>query len=408
MSLLRPVALGLVMLAGCAPPTAMTLDFSTNVPCPADRATRYLAIAIGGNDDAVESAFTEVFDAQRCDDARGVIGTYTFRPPKNDPQLTVNIRAALSPDGDAEHVCSPGDRLADPNHCIVARRRVRFTPGAVLRIPIAFQSSCLGKPCQPDETCVTGGLCVPKTATTSCAVGQSCEVQLPGCDIDGAPFAAGAPNPANPCERCVPTVSTSAWSPAEGLACADDANDCTTDVCGNTGTCLHVDAVDDTACGQGKFCTSGQCQPGCFVGNVAYHEGAVNPANPCEQCDTASSSTAWSTLADGLTCPDEGDPCTADSCGGGACVHQPLADGTDCGGGKVCIAAACAPVSSARPVTALKASREAHTSGSESAFVYSTRSSKLAGGRAGERRAGGGGRHARGAGEAAGRAARER
>lgn len=332
------VLLVVMTCLACAPPTAMTIEFSTNLPCPGDRTARYLGVAIGGTEDAVESAFTEIFDANGCDAATGVIGTYSFRPPDGDRSMTVNVRAALSPGGDVEHVCNAQDRLSDPTHCIVARRRVRFTPGAVLRVPINFQESCLGKPCTPNETCVTGGLCVPKDVAAKCSSGSTCQVDLQGCDIAGTHYEAGAAKPGDTCFRCRPAESTTDFS---GAACIDDSNGCTTEQCGPAGECLHLAVADGQSCGPGRFCKNAACQQGCVIASVEYPDGTANPNNECEVCDGSRNTAGWSPANEGGACPDEGNTCTSDACTAGTCAHDALPDGTNCGGANICTGGVC-------------------------------------------------------------------
>ncbi|QRN94478.1 hypothetical protein JRI60_35890 [Archangium violaceum] len=65
--------------------------------------------------------------------------------------------------------------------------------------------------------------CTPATSATawtqradgtSCNPGQVCSagVCTPKCFIDGVVYAAGAPNPGNACETCVPATSTTRWT----------------------------------------------------------------------------------------------------------------------------------------------------------------------------------------------------
>lgn len=79
-------------------------------------------------------------------------------------------------------------------------------------------------------------------------------------------MAVGAIDPANACAHCDPAVSPDEWTPRpEGAACAE-----------------------------GQVCEAGACTAKCFIGGVFYAADALNPANACEQCTPATSTTAWS------------------------------------------------------------------------------------------------------------------
>ena len=157
----------------------MMVEFTTNLPCPTERTAPYLGIAYGGDENAVETIFTEVFNGRQCDDQTGVLGTYAFRPLPADREQTIFLRAALAPAGDVEAFCSPKDSSFDARRCVIARRRIRFTPGATLRVPLLFHDSCLGKPCEVNETCVVGGRCVSKILITpTCRPNETCVVEI--------------------------------------------------------------------------------------------------------------------------------------------------------------------------------------------------------------------------------------
>lgn len=79
-------------------------------------------------------------------------------------------------------------------------------------------------------------------------------------------MAAGSTDPANACAHCDPAISSNEWSPRpEGAACAE-----------------------------GQVCEAGACTAKCFIGEAFYAADTLNPANACEQCTPATSTTAWS------------------------------------------------------------------------------------------------------------------
>ncbi|MDY0000383.1 MAG: DUF4215 domain-containing protein, partial [Polyangia bacterium] len=132
--------------------------------------------------------------------------------------------------------------------------------------------------------------------------GEAC---IAGCEIDGTLYTAEQMNPGNECEACRPTVSRSAWSSrVAGTPCAEDLLGCTADRCDGAGACIHP--VED----------------GCLIAGVCITADATDPGNPCAACLPALRRDAYSALAPGVVCPDDGQPYTMDVCdGAGACIH---------------------------------------------------------------------------------------
>src|SRR5262249_7351125 len=74
--------------------------------------------------------------------------------------------------------------------------------------------------------------------------------------------------------------------------------------------------ADGTMCGAGQSCASGSCEDVCFIGSVLYPAGTLNPVDACQACTPTSSITAWSDLADGTTCG------AGHVCAGGSCENE--------------------------------------------------------------------------------------
>lgn len=154
------------------------------------------------------------------------------------------------------------------------------------------------------ETACEGG-----TVCTDNAVGVDASCVNDRCIIDGQSFPDGTANPADPCQRCASTVSTSSWTPlAENEACDDgryctvntrclsgsctgSARDCCTQAGISCSGCRNVwcDEGDDSchseaagegeACNDGLFCTAGTtCQTGTCTGGGAYTCADTLPA----------------------------------------------------------------------------------------------------------------------------------
>ncbi len=153
----------------------------------------------------------------------------------------------------------------------------------------------------------------------------------------------------------------------------DDSNACTDDSCAADSECANVpnDANDpddglfcnglEIGCDNGRIiiepgsipdcddglaCTSDSCieatdqcdhtlEPGfCLIVGMCHGDGAVNPANECQICDTAIAPEAWTAGPAGAVCGNQGeDDCDhADGCdGNGACSLNLEPFGWPCG-----------------------------------------------------------------------------
>jgi len=159
--------------------------------------------------------------------------------------------------------------------------------------------------------------------------------------IGGTTYASGAANPANVCQVCKPAASTSSFSNAD----------------------------EGTSCGGGKYCDAGSCKTGCFIAGAFYADGAANPANACQTCQTSFAATSWTTAANGASC-GTGQVCSAGTCQSGCWISGALvgsgvtnstnvcqickpastttawsvnSDGTSCGSGQICDSGSCQP-----------------------------------------------------------------
>ena len=235
---------------------------------------------------------------------------------------------------------------------------------------------------EPDGTgCASGGVCSSGTCVADCFIG-------------GVLIPAGTVDPLNGCQICTPATSTTTWSnEPDGLSCGSGqfcssgtcASDCfisgvlvpastvnpanACQVCTPaTSTTTWTTEPDGTSCASGEVCSSGACVADCFLRDLLILAGTGNPANACQVCTPAASTTSWSSIADGTTCNDgnactQTDACQAGACTGtnpvtcmpsdachaagtcdptsGTCSNPTAADGTVCPGG-TCAAGVCA------------------------------------------------------------------
>lgn len=199
---------------------------------------------------------------------------------------------------------------------------------------------CVGTPraCDDALSCTTDSCdeaadaCVAAPTSDSCVIGGTC-------------YANGTIDPGNPCRACIATTSRSSWSPRTGVAC-DDGLFCTeVDSCDATGACTGT----ARGCSDGNDCTADTCNEttnacestlaggSCVIDGVCRPAGGLNPANACQECRPATSTSAWS-VRTGASC-DDGLFCTvSDQCtAAAACVGST----NTCGDGVACTSDAC-------------------------------------------------------------------
>ena len=169
-------------------------------------------------------------------------------------------------------------------------------------------------------------------------------------------------NGTNTCQTCAPIISTTSWTSAdEGTACAVSGGD----YCHNSGTgstCQYgcfisgsyyasgavnasnpcqvctpatsttawSDRATGISCATGKVCNGSTCSSGCFISGTYYANNTLNPGNSCQKCVAATSTTSWTTLADNTSCNSIG------VCTSGSCVTCPLCGGQRCCSPKSC------------------------------------------------------------------------
>lgn len=170
---------------------------------------------------------------------------------------------------------------------------------------------------------VDGFPCVADTLDCTwdvCDGAGVCEHRLyTGCLIGGACVATGAFEPMNDCMECAPATATDAYTArAQGVTCADDGLAYTMDVCDGDGECMHTETGV------------------CLIDQIAFADGAANPDNACQVCDTALDQFDWSDRIENFPCETDDRACTLDVCdGAGTCLHTLY---TGCLIGENCVA----------------------------------------------------------------------
>src|SRR5262249_15458215 len=164
--------------------------------------------------------------------------------------------------------------------------------------------------CTPSDQCHDAGTCAPATGTCS----NPAKAGTPACD-DG--------------EAC--TVGEKCQSGACGGGTAKDCSasatdDCHAGQCAEPGGCFSQ-PLTGNACDDGNACTVGTT---CNSSSVCSGGTALNcdDGDPCttDSCNPATG-CVHGNATDGTPCATDSNPCTRDTCVGGAC-HTPSAPGT--------------------------------------------------------------------------------
>lgn len=86
---------------------------------------------------------------------------------------------------------------------------------------------------------------------------------------------------------------------------------------------------------------AGVTRPAQALAACSVDADCPNGGNPCTADLCQDGRCVHPPLPDGTVCPDGGNPCTADYCQAGMCIHPPKADGESCGDGRICTSGHC-------------------------------------------------------------------
>lgn len=203
-------------------------------------------------------------------------------------------------------VCDPSNGTADcplGEACATEHPACESTAAdaAMLVLPGPVNACAVnGDPCSDANPCTLGDVCAGGTSDRACAGGAR----------EGLPCAVASdcpPDGATPSPDCVLT-NPPICQPGMPVACPDDGDACTDDVCDVlTGQCWapHV-CLDD-----GNPCTDDVCDRTtgqCGLANV----DPCSDGNPCTLGDVCDMGSCRS--GSPMTCPDDGNRCTVDVC----------------------------------------------------------------------------------------------
>jgi hypothetical protein len=130
------------------------------------------------------------------------------------------------------------------------------------------QGVCVGGnpvTCPPNDACHDPGVC--DTQTGQCSANP---INVGMCFIGGFCYDAGAVNPDNSCQSCIPGTNRTAWSNQSDTTACD-----TGDLCFTGGTCqAGVCAGLPVICAEGTICLNGDCF------KIASGAGGPDGCNP--------------------------------------------------------------------------------------------------------------------------------
>ena len=248
--------------------------------------------------------------------------------------------------------CKTDTDCADDNPC--TKDWCETSSGACLHAAAGLEGAACddGEWCTVSDAC-KGGACTgaPRScaeASGPCALG-SCDESADQCEPVAINEGGPCPDEGNPCTDDLCQLAACAHPP-NAKPC-DDGKACTfNDTCGGGACNGTVYGCDDglpctsDACDGKGGCATALTAGSCLVGGTCRAAGAPEPGNPCLVCDPAKATSALSPSADGVACATDGNPCTADTCAAGACVHpfttmpcddqNPCTQGDMCGGGQ--------------------------------------------------------------------------
>jgi MYXO-CTERM domain-containing protein len=176
--------------------------------------------------------------------------------------------------------------------------------------------------CDFSSVSVNGGTAVVGAAGN---LGAGAAYVFEFCAFSGAAYASGTTNPANNCQVCAPSTSTTAWSnQSDGSTCA---NACTTGGTCQSGICTGSTPVPDgTAC-NGGICTAGACGPVADGGTDAGGGGESGSGTTTSSSSSGSSSATTSSgsggASTGTTNSGNSSPNAGASGSGCACATTP-------------------------------------------------------------------------------------
>lgn len=250
----------------------------------------------------------------------------------NDPNLATRLETISDGNACTDDSCNP-------------------TTGNVGHTNSPSGSAC-GNPataqCDLADTCNGAGVCQSNILAsgapcgsnthTDCNFADTCNgagTCLANLQPPGAPCGSQTTGPCDAADTCNGAGACLVNTLPNNTPC-DDSLFCTDNTRCNNGTCGLGSPHN---CADSLTCTTDSCNEGgdvcvnnldpgrCLIDSACYVDGDLEPGNTCAECNPASNTSDWTTLADGTLCND-GNACTGtgregigfDTCTSGTCT----------------------------------------------------------------------------------------
>lgn len=322
--------------AHCASPTQIIVDIRADTSLCS---TLLTGVAVGPVAQ-IDDEKLEIYE-KGCKPDSDQVGTLTITPSGSDDDW-VGIRVVGEVNGNPDRCGRPGpDSKPVWTDCVLARRRVQFSPGNTVNLTVRLTGECVGRYCGGDLECNLG-LCV-----------QPSQVQPDGGNTppqkDGDLPIDDVVVPDAPPDRTVPDAEVDdACALCTGAGTSCNAGTCTYD-------CTQADCADKTLCAPGLECRI-ECTEGgrCKNTRCATDRGCTFDCtgNDRRRCDNIACAAA----ACAVNCRDAVETCNGVHVDGGSnsvrCFpvnDRVTCNDVHCSGGtceRLCSDAGCGPVTS--------------------------------------------------------------
>jgi beta-propeller repeat-containing protein len=151
---------------GCREPTEAVVEISTDSVCDQKLETGITPGPLGDIETRDYGTTTSMCQS-------GDIGSIVLLPPGDDQEAPFAFKIVTSLGKPVETCVAP----AYGQHCIVARRAMRFVPHHTYHVPIRMSLACAGVSCPADQTCIDG-VCLTNTLDPAeCDTPEGCDPQ---------------------------------------------------------------------------------------------------------------------------------------------------------------------------------------------------------------------------------------